>query len=105
MIARGNYNETTLEAFGCTSRGQAWRAGKWLLETAKRESSRLTFQMARDAIHFTPGDIVEIMDNNYAGARLGGRIMSHSGNKITVDAVESSLIAGGDTMSYHGEQR
>ena len=102
MIARGNYNETTLEAFGCTSRGQAWRAGKWLLETSKRESSRLTFQMARDAIHFTPGDIVEIMDNNYAGARLGGRIMSHSGNKITVDAVESSLIAGGDTMSIMG---
>ncbi|QMR80958.1 host specificity protein J [Enterobacter roggenkampii] len=102
MIARGNYNETTLEAFGCTSRGQAWRAGKWFLETAKRESSRLSFQMARDAIHFTPGDIVEVMDNNYAGARLGGRIMSHAGNKITVDAVDSSLISEGDTMSIMG---
>ncbi len=74
MIAKGNYNETTLEAFGCTSRGQAWRAGKWLLETAKRESSRLSFQMARDAIHFTPGDIVEVMDNDYAGTRLGGEL-------------------------------
>ncbi|ECQ3916324.1 host specificity protein J [Salmonella enterica] len=102
MIARGNYNETTIEAFGCTSRGQAWRAGKWLLETAKRESSRLSFQMARDAIHFTPGDTVEVMDNNYAGARLGGRIMSHAGNKITVDAVDSSLISEGDTMSIMG---
>lgn len=102
MIARGNYNETTIEAFGCTSRGQAWRAGKWLLETAKRESSRLSFQMARDAIHFTPGDIVEIMDNNYAGSRLGGRIMSHAGNKITVDAVDASLISEGDTMSIMG---
>ncbi|EJG2384959.1 host specificity protein J [Kluyvera ascorbata] len=102
MIARGNYNETTLEAFGCTSRGQAWRAGKWLLETAKRESSRLSFQMARDAIHFTPGDIVEIMDNNYAGARMGGRIMSHSGADITVDAVDSTLISDGDTMSIMG---
>ncbi|MDF3830778.1 phage tail protein [Pseudocitrobacter sp. 2023EL-00150] len=102
MIARGNYNETTLEAFGCTSRGQAWRAGKWLLETAKRESSRLSFQMARDAIRFTPGDIVEIMDNDYAGARLGGRIMSHSGANITVDAVGSSLIADGDAMSVMG---
>ncbi len=102
MIARGNYNETTLEAFGCTSRGQAWRAGKWLLETAKRESSRLSFQMARDAIHFTPGDIVEIMDNNYAGARMGGRILSHSGADITVDAVDSSLISGGDSMSIMG---
>lgn len=102
MIARGNYNETTLEAFGCTSRGQAWRAGKWLLETAKRESSRLSFQMARDAIAFTPGDIVEVMDNDYAGARLGGRIISHSGVTITVDAVDESLISNGDTMSIMG---
>ncbi|WP_407217687.1 phage tail protein [Enterobacter hormaechei] len=102
MIAKGNYNETTLEAFGCTSRGQAWRAGKWLLETAKRESSRLSFQMARDAIHFTPGDIVEVMDNDYAGTRLGGRIVSHSGRVITVDAVDSSVVADGSTMSIMG---
>ncbi|EGB6979471.1 DUF1983 domain-containing protein, partial [Salmonella enterica] len=44
----------------------------------------------------------EVMDNNYAGARLGGRIMSHAGNKITVDAVDSSLISEGDTMSIMG---
>ena len=103
MIAKGNYNETTLEAFGCTSRGQAWRAGKWLLETAKRESSRLSFQMARDAIHFTPGDIVEVMDNDYAGTRLGGRIVSHSGKVITVDAVDSSVVTNGSTMSIMGK--
>ncbi|KHG56231.1 PF09327 domain protein [Enterobacter hormaechei subsp. xiangfangensis] len=102
MIAKGNYNETTLEAFGCTSRGQAWRAGKWLLETAKRESSRLSFQMARDAIHFTPGDIVEVMDNDYAGTRLGGRIVFHSGRVITVDAVDSSVVTDGSTMSIMG---
>lgn len=53
LIARDGYNETTLEAFGCTSRGQAYRAGKWLIETAKREPSKFTFKMARDAIHFT----------------------------------------------------
>jgi len=102
MIAKGNYNETTLEAFGCTSRGQAWRAGKWLLETAKRESSRLSFQMARDAIHFTPCDIVEVMDNDYAGTRLGGRIVSHSWKVITVDAVDSSVVTDGSTMSIMG---
>lgn len=62
LIARFDYNETTLEAFGCTSRGQAWRAGKWLLETAKRETKKVQFQMARDAIAFTPGEIIELMD-------------------------------------------
>lgn len=101
-IARLNYRETTLEAFGCTSRGQAWRAGKWLLETAKLETKKVTFQMARDAIGFTPGDIVEVMDNNYAATRLGGRIMSHSGNVINVDADVSELTAGGDTISIMG---
>ncbi|HBD2972547.1 TPA: DUF1983 domain-containing protein [Escherichia coli] len=99
LIARDGYNETTLEAFGCTSRGQAHRAGKWLIETAKRESSKFTFKMARDAIHFTPGDIIEILDNNRAGARLGGRIVANNGRAITVDKVDSEYIAAGDTIS------
>ncbi|WP_318356744.1 phage tail protein [Enterobacter sp.] len=102
LIARHEYNETTLEAFGCTSRGQAWRAGKWLLETAKRETKRVTFQMARDAIGFTPGDVVELMDNNYAAARLGGRIVTYSGRTITVDADVSGLVSGDDTISVMG---
>ncbi|MGX5960825.1 phage tail tip fiber protein [Escherichia coli] len=99
LIARDGYNETTLEAFGCTSRGQAYRAGKWLIETAKREPSKFTFKMARDAIHFTPGDIIEILDNNRAGARLGGRIMANNGKVITVDKVDSEYITAGDTIS------
>lgn len=99
LIARDGYNETTMEAFGCTSRGQAYRAGKWLIETAKREPSKFTFKMARDAIHFTPGDIVEILDNNRAGARLGGRIVANNGNVITVDKVDSDYITAGDTIS------
>ncbi|MBV4603486.1 DUF1983 domain-containing protein [Escherichia coli] len=99
LIARDGYNETTLEAFGCTSRGQAHRAGKWLIETAKREPSKFTFKMARDAIHFTPGDIIEILDNNRAGARLGGRIVANNGKVITVDKVDSDCVAAGDTIS------
>lgn len=102
MIDRYGYNETTLEAFGCTSRGQAFRAGKWLLETCKRETKKVTFKMARDAIAFIPGDVIEVMDNDYAATRLGGRIISHSGAVITVDADVSSLASGGDTMSLMG---
>jgi predicted phage tail protein len=102
LIQRYDYNETTLEAFGCTSRGQAWRAGKWLLETAKRETAKVSFQMARDAIGFMPGDIVEVADNLRAATRLGGRIISHNGATITVDADVTELASGGDTMSVMG---
>lgn len=102
MIDRYGYNETTMEAFGCTSRGQAFRTGKWMLETAKRETKKVTFKTAREAIRFIPGDIVEVMDNNYAATRLGGRIISHSGAAITVDADVSTLAGGGDLMSLMG---
>lgn len=102
MIDRYQYNETTLEAFGCTSRGQAFRAGKWLLETAKRETKKVTFKMARDAIAFMPGDVIEVADNKYAATRLGGRIISHSGAVITVDADVTEQAGGGDTMSVMG---
>lgn len=102
MIDRYGYNETTLEAFGCTSRGQAFRTGKWMLETCKRETKKITFKMAREAIRFMPGDVVEIMDNKYAATRLGGRIMSHAGRSITVDADVSELVGGGDNMSLMG---
>lgn len=102
MIDRYGYNETTLEAFGCTSRGQAFRTGKWMLETCKRETKKITFKMAREAIRFMPGDVVEVMDNNYAATRFGGRVMSHAGRSITVDADVSELVGGGDSMSLMG---
>lgn len=102
LIDRYDYNETTMEAFGCTSRGQAFRTGKWLIETARRETKKTTFKMAREAIRFIPGDVIEVLDNNYAATRLGGRIISHSGASITVDADVSELAGSGDTMSLMG---
>ncbi|EDU58745.1 TipJ family phage tail tip protein [Providencia stuartii] len=85
-IANDGYKETTIEAFGCTSRGQAYRTGKWLLETSLRETSKISFSMAREAIAFMPGDIVQIADNNHIGSRIGGRVVSQNKKVITVDS-------------------
>ncbi|WP_272528765.1 host specificity protein J, partial [Providencia sp. PROV226] len=85
-IANDGYKETTIEAFGCTSRGQAHRVGKWLLETSLRETGRISFSMARDAISFMPCDIVEIADNQHIGTRVSGRVISRNKRIITVDA-------------------
>ncbi|WGL99184.1 phage tail protein [Arsenophonus sp. aPb] len=102
LINRYGYNETTLEAFGCTSRGQAYRTAKWMLETARRETKKVTFDMARDAIAFLPGDVVEVMDNNHVGDRLGGRIKTVTGNKITVDAPVADVDYTNATLSMMG---
>lgn len=99
LISRYEYNETTIEAFGCTSRGQALRTAKWLVESAKLEKDKVTFRMARDAIAFLPGDIIEQVDNNRAATRLGGRIVSHSGAVIRVDADVSEFAGAGDSFS------
>lgn len=92
MIQRYGYRETTLEAFGTTSRGQAYRAGRWLLETAKLETKKVAFSMAREAIAFTPGDIVLVMDSRYAGARLGGRVTDASANRVHLDKAAPSNV-------------
>ena len=86
-IANDGYKETTIEAFGCTSRGQAYRTGRWLLETAMRETSKISFSMARDAIAFMPGDIVQIADNQLIGTRVGGRVVSIENNVVSTDSV------------------
>lgn len=76
MIARYGLNIANIEAFACTSRGQARRAGRWLLETEKREKHTVTFQTYREGLKHAPGDVIQIADQHYAGARIGGRVKS-----------------------------
>lgn len=86
LIARYGLNVSQVDAFGCTSRGQAHRVGKWILETERLEKQTVTFTVGREGLKHLPGDIIEIADNNYAGARIGGRIKSvGDGQRITLD--------------------
>nr|DAS53674.1 MAG TPA: tail protein [Bacteriophage sp.] len=85
MIARYGYNVKKMMAFGCTSRGQAHRYGKWVLETSRLEQCTITFTVGRQGLMHLPGDIIEVADNNYAGKVLGGRIVAINGKKVTLD--------------------
>ncbi|EKL6055443.1 DUF1983 domain-containing protein, partial [Escherichia coli] len=63
-------------AFGCTSRGQAHRAGLWVIKTELLETQTVDFTLGSQGLRHTPGDIIEICDNDYAGTLTGGRILS-----------------------------
>ncbi|EPU5939433.1 phage tail tip protein, partial [Escherichia coli] len=63
-------------AFGCTSRGQAHRAGLWVIKTGLLETQTVDFTLGSQGLRHTPGDIIEICDNDYAGTMTGGRILS-----------------------------
>ncbi|EJV9439871.1 host specificity protein J, partial [Escherichia coli] len=60
----------------CTSRGQAHRAGLWVIKTGQLETQTVDFTLGSQGLRHTPGDIIEICDNDYAGTLTGGRILS-----------------------------
>ncbi|EER7834783.1 host specificity protein J, partial [Escherichia coli] len=69
-------NLLKMDAFGCTSRGQAHRAGLWVIKTGLLETQTVDFTLGSQGLRHTPGDIIEICDNDYAGTMTGGRILS-----------------------------
>ena len=85
LIKRFGLNVAKIDAFGCTSRGQAHRMGKWIIQTEKLETSTVTFSVGREGIRHLPGDVIGIADNDFAGTKLGGRVLAVNGNTVTLD--------------------
>ncbi|EFH2541993.1 host specificity protein J, partial [Escherichia coli] len=75
-IARYGRNVTKMDAFGCTSRGQAHRAGLWLIKTELLETQTVDFSVGAEGLRHVPGDVIEICDDDYAGISIGGRVLA-----------------------------
>lgn len=84
-IKRYGLNIKQITAFGCDSRGQAARYGAWILETELRQQSAIKFTVGREGLRHLPYDVVQIMDNDYAGAEVSGRLVAVSGLSVTLD--------------------
>ena len=86
-ILRYGRNLLKMDAFGCTSRGQALRAGLWVIKTELLETQTVDFSVGAEGLRHTPGDIIEISDNAYAGTVIGGRILSvdNASRTLTLD--------------------
>lgn len=85
LIRRYGLNVKKVTAFGCTSRGQAYRTGRWILETEKLETRTVTFTVGAEGLMHVPGDIILVADNDYAGTQLGGRVLSVTDKVVTLD--------------------
>ncbi|MBE1142602.1 host specificity protein J, partial [Escherichia coli] len=75
-IARYGRNVTKMDAFGCTSRGQAHRAGLWLIKTELLETQTVDFSVGAEGLRHVPGDVIKICDDDYAGISTGGRVLA-----------------------------
>lgn len=85
-LARYGLKQVEVSAFGCTSRGQANRVGKWLLLTSRMETRSVSFAVGLDACRVRPGSIIRVADQHLAGRRIGGRIREATATVVTVDA-------------------
>lgn len=93
----------SIVAFGCTSRGQAYRAGKWYLETNARENEIVKFETGSNGSFILPGDIINVQDQERSFVQYSGRLSAAQddgsssptpdANTIHLDR-EVSLVAG-----------
>ncbi|EFB3970382.1 host specificity protein J [Escherichia coli] len=98
-ILRYGRNVTKMDAFGCTSRGQAHRAGLWLIKTELLETQTVDFSVGAEGLRHVPGDVIEICDDDYAGISIGGRVLAVNSQTrtLTLDR-EITLPSSGTTL-------
>ncbi|HAV3457686.1 TipJ family phage tail tip protein [Acinetobacter baumannii] len=93
-----------LDAWGCTSRGQAQRAGHWALKSEQKETRTVSFKVGLDGHIPLPGRVIEIADELFAGRANGGRVSKISADltKITLDR-DDVVAKAGDRLVINGE--
>ncbi|WP_416663388.1 phage tail protein [Acinetobacter baumannii] len=85
LIERHGIRKTEVMAFGCTSRGQAARYGRWLLFSEHQQSETITFNVGIDAALLLPGDLIYVQDRDRAGKRFGGRLLDCTAKQAVLD--------------------
>ena len=75
-IKKFGYREIESAAFGCSSRGQAIRFGRWILSTEMTEIESASFKTGAEGSILRPGDVIGITDFNKNNRQRGGRVIS-----------------------------
>jgi len=85
-IRRYGYNPTNIQTFGCTSRGQAHRFGKWAIYSELNETETCTHKTGLEGTFVLPGQVYKVLDVGRSGVRWGGRVSSATASVVTLDA-------------------
>ncbi|WP_267581515.1 TipJ family phage tail tip protein [Acinetobacter pittii] len=93
-----------LDAWGCTSRGQAQRAGHWALISEQKETRTVSFKVGLDGHIPLPGRVIEIADELFAGRANGGRVSKISADLKSITLDRDEVVAkAGDRLVINGE--
>ncbi|VWX29693.1 conserved hypothetical protein [Moraxellaceae bacterium 17A] len=99
-IAKYGINQLDINMMGCTSQGQAQRAGLWALKSEQLENRQVSFSIGLDGMleRIKPSAIIAISDEVFAGRANGGRIVAISGDRKTITLDRAVTANVGDTL-------
>ncbi len=102
-IKQYGIRQLELTAFGCSSRGQAIRLGRWALLTETTETESVAFTAGLgEGTYLRPGDLFSVNDFNRKNKRFAGRLNNivnyPSGSIVTLDSNVTGFISG---LSYN----
>jgi predicted phage tail protein len=85
LVNKYGFQIREIVAFGCTSKFQAQRMGKWVLASEETEGETVTFAVGLEGLMVMPGQIFAVSDAMRQGARLAGRISASTATSVTAD--------------------
>ena len=102
-IAKFGVRVADIQAWGCTSKGQAQRAGLWALKSEQLETRMVTFKVGLDGYIPAPAKVIEISDELFAGRATGGRVLAINKTKTVITLDRAITAKAGDTLVINGD--
>jgi predicted phage tail protein len=100
FVTKYGVNKKQVDAFACTSSGQASRLARFIYYSENFLTETCTFTTTSDAgVVVKPGMVISVSDPVRSGTRLAGRITAASTTQITVDSISGISFSSGDKLS------
>lgn len=85
LIVKYGYQVKEILAFGCSSKWQAQRLGRWMIAAEELDREVISFSTGLDGVAVFPGQVFAVADEMRQGARLAGRVSSATTTTVTCD--------------------
>ena len=99
LITKYGYQVREVVAFGCTSRNQAYRLGRWMMASEELDGETVTFSTGLQGAIVLPGQVFAVADEMRQGARIAGRCSAATTTTVTADITVTLPGGTGHTLT------
>ena len=99
LIEKYGVQEKSVVAFGCTSKYQAQRMGRWIMESEKLHDETVSFSVGIEGLNILPGQVFEVSDQMRSAVRLAGRIVGATKSFVDIDQTVTLPSGSNDKLT------